>query len=227
MTARLSILFITLLASIALGPEVYVSAEQEGHQSRDFMSSMSGLQDDFAGPTQGAAAPNFHLKTLDGEAVQLSQLTGKRPVVLEFGSYTCPVFRMRHGSMEKMYEKFRDEADFFIVYTTEAHPRGDPSPYTGEEWVTMPNQMAGILYRQPQTEAERKEIATTARDKMEISMPVAIDDMQNSTWEQYGSAPNSAYLIGADGRVKLRQGWFEPRQFEQALVKEISRARAS
>lgn len=40
-------------------------------------------------PTLGSEAPNFTLKTLDGEReVELTSFHGKKPVVLVFGSYT-------------------------------------------------------------------------------------------------------------------------------------------
>jgi len=42
-----------------------------------------------AAPKQGAAAPDFTLKTLDGKKkVRLSSFKGKKPVALIFGSYT-------------------------------------------------------------------------------------------------------------------------------------------
>lgn len=40
-------------------------------------------------PKQGAVAPDFTLRSLDGETeVSLSALRGRQPVVLIFGSYT-------------------------------------------------------------------------------------------------------------------------------------------
>jgi cytochrome oxidase Cu insertion factor (SCO1/SenC/PrrC family) len=42
-------------------------------------------------PGVGEPAPDFELPSLEGEAVSLSSLRG-RPVVLEFGSFTCPMF---------------------------------------------------------------------------------------------------------------------------------------
>jgi hypothetical protein len=146
---------------------------------------------------------------------------GKRPVVVELGSYTCPVFRQRHGAMEHLRQRYGDQAAFLVLYTVEAHPEGDPSPYTGREWVTEPNQQEGILYRQPRTVQERVTLASAARSRLGIGMPILLDDLRNSTWAAYGQAPNAAYLIGTDGRVKLRQGWFEPRAFEDALQREL------
>ena len=39
-------------------------------------------------PKAGESAPDFTLKTLDGEAFTLSEAASKQPVVIEFGSYT-------------------------------------------------------------------------------------------------------------------------------------------
>ena len=176
--------------------------------------------DMFGGPEQGQA-PNFVLQALGGETVELDAVVGEQPVVLEFGSYTCPVFRKKHPAMEELYAQYGDRAAFFTVYVIEPHPQDDPSPYTGEEWLTRDNQREGILYQQPTTEVARRAVATAARDGMNIQIPIVVDNMQNTTWEAYGSAPNAAYLIGTDGRVKLRQGWFKPRAFEQALIREL------
>lgn len=43
------------------------------------------------GPKPGSPAPEFRLETLDGDSLSLAEVRG-RPVVLEFGSYTCPIF---------------------------------------------------------------------------------------------------------------------------------------
>ncbi|MDP6360287.1 MAG: hypothetical protein QF473_34545 [Planctomycetota bacterium] len=39
-------------------------------------------------PAPGDRAPAFKLKTLDGKPVSLASITSKRPVVIEFGSFT-------------------------------------------------------------------------------------------------------------------------------------------
>jgi hypothetical protein len=40
------------------------------------------------GPRLGEPAPNFVLQDLAGKSVRLRDLVGKRPIVIEFGSYT-------------------------------------------------------------------------------------------------------------------------------------------
>lgn len=177
--------------------------------------------DDFGGPEAGETAPNFRLETLDGKTVELSQFKGKKPVVIEFGSYTCPVFRNQHRSMERLYQKYGDEAEFLLVYTVEAHPKNDPSPYSGREWTTDENRREGILVRQPTRQSERVKLAKRARSDLNIQPLIALDDMENSTWNKYGKAPNAAYLVGTDGRIKLRQGWFDADRFEKALKGEL------
>ena len=45
--------------------------------------------------------------------------------------------------------------------------------------------------------------------------------MKDSTWKSYGGSPNSAFLIGKDGSIKLAQPWFKPYALERALLAEL------
>jgi hypothetical protein len=50
---------------------------------------MRGQSQEAGGPNVGQEAPDFTLRTLDGDrTVKLSDFRGKKPVVLVFGSYT-------------------------------------------------------------------------------------------------------------------------------------------
>ncbi|MGH7179536.1 MAG: deiodinase-like protein, partial [Tepidisphaeraceae bacterium] len=71
----------------------------------------------------GKPAPDFELKKLDGQTVQLSSFKGKL-LVLVFGSYTSPAFRSRAASLEELRREFNTRASFLLVYTKEAHPSG-------------------------------------------------------------------------------------------------------
>ncbi len=175
-------------------------------------------RDQFGGPQAGDRAPDFRLKDLQGREVTLKEFKGKRPVVLITGSYTCPIYRQRISSLEHLYQKYGKRVAFFILYTVEAHPLGAPSPYSGREWITEENRKEGILFKQPSSYEERCALVSRSRNALRSSVPVLVDDMDNGAWEQYGGAPNAAYLIDDKGNVRLRQGWFDPPAFEKALM---------
>ncbi len=78
-----------------------------------------------AGPQTGEIAPDFALMDLDGTVVRLRDLRG-RPVVIEFGSYTCPIFSDRVPQMERLARKHPAVA-FVVIAVREAHP-GELSP---------------------------------------------------------------------------------------------------
>ena len=53
--------------------------------------------------------------------------------------------------------------------------------------------------------------------ELEITVPILIDEMDNPVWCTYGPAPNIAYLIGVDGRIVEKQGWYQP-ELMQAVI---------
>jgi len=61
-------------------------AQQRQQQRRRGGSMFEGFED--RAPTAGEIAPDFTLKTLDGEEFKLSEAYAKGPVVIEFGSFT-------------------------------------------------------------------------------------------------------------------------------------------
>lgn len=69
-------------------------------------------------------APNPSLVSLDGLSYSrlLSFCKGNRPLVVNFGSWTCPVFRTKVDEFLSLAQEFKDVADFLTVYIEEAHP---------------------------------------------------------------------------------------------------------
>jgi hypothetical protein len=56
---------------------------------KEITDFMKKKQEDESGPPVGEEAPDFELRTLEGDrVVKLSDFRGKKPVVLVFGSYT-------------------------------------------------------------------------------------------------------------------------------------------
>ena len=167
--------------------------------------------DRFAGPHEGAMAPEFTLKTIEGRSVSLRNLRAQKPVALITGSYSCPAFRGWAEELRKMHADYGDRVTFLVLYTVEAHPKGSPSPYRpGREWVTSDNRRDGILVAQPQNYRNRVKLATLCRDALGLGAPIVVDNLENAVWKAYGAAPNAAYLIGMDGKVVIRHGWFHP-----------------
>ncbi len=52
----------------------------------------------------------------------------------------------------------------------------------------------------------------------DITVTVLVDGMDNALMCTYGPAPNNAYLIGTDGKIIAKQGWYNPEQMESAIV---------
>lgn len=72
----------------------------------------------------GQSAPNPLLLNLDGKARcnLLDLVQDGRPLVVIFGSCTCPVFMNRIPEICAIMDDFGDVADFSFVYVQEAHP---------------------------------------------------------------------------------------------------------
>lgn len=115
--------------------------------------------------------------------------------------------------LERIYERFRDAVDFYVVYIREAHPT--------DEWQSVSNLLEDILIAQPATYAERVDAAQACTLGMDISIPTLIDEMTNETGEAYAAMPDRLYLVDVGGRVAYRGGpgpfGFKSDEFEAAI----------
>jgi hypothetical protein len=50
-----------------------------------------------------------------------------------------------------------------------------------------------------------------------ITVSVLVDEIDNPLWCTYGPAPNNAYLIGTDGTIIAKQGWYQPEEMRSAI----------
>jgi hypothetical protein len=166
------------------------------------------------GPGLDEIAPDFTLRTLDGEVVTLSQEVGDLPIVLIFGNVTCGPFRAHAGDFEKMYERYLGRARFFLVYIRETHPE--------DGWHSRNNRRYGFDINQPRSDDERIEVAQMCRQHLDLDLPFLVDTTDDAVGTAYSGMPNRLYLIDNEGRVAFKNGrgpfWLYPRQLEQALV---------
>ena len=160
----------------------------------------------------GETAIDFTLKDVYGNIVRLASLLGEKPVVMIFGSFTCPPFRQRCAVTDTLATTYGSQVHFIIIHAREAHAidTGRPSPFTYDE--------EGNPIYEPRTYEERVELARSTVAAEGITVPVLVDEMDNPLWCTYGPAPDIAYLIGTDGKIVEKQGWYDPEQMESAIL---------
>lgn len=186
-----------------------------------FSGEVGSLQE---GPALNATAPDFALKTQDGEkTIRLSEVIGKKPVVLMFGNFTCGPFRAISPGVETVHERFKDDAVFIGVYVREAHPT--------DGWKMESNSKVGVAVAQPKTYDERKSVAQQCNQLLKLKMPLLVDDIDDSTGNAYSGMPARLYVIDTEGRVAYKGGrgpfGFKPGEMEQALVMTLMEAATS
>jgi len=59
----------------------------------------------------------------------------------------------------------------------------------------------------------------------DITVTVLVDEMDNALTCTYGPAPDNAYLIGTDGTIIAKQGWYQPDQMEAVIAEYLSSAK--
>ena len=162
------------------------------------------------GRPEGEQAADFTLYDHDGIAFNLeSALLLGKPVLMISSSYTCPVFRNKVPLINDVVATYGSQLTTIIVYTPEAHPIVDASPYFGAVNTGQANIQAGILYEQPDTYGERKAILQDMLNAMQIDAPVYLDGPCNNWWNHYGPQPNNAYLINTDGTIFRHHDWLD------------------
>jgi thiol-disulfide isomerase/thioredoxin len=177
-----------------------------------FRQEIGSLQ---PGPKLDESAPDFTLKTNDGKAeITLSKVIGPKPVVLVFGSFTCGPFRSHSGNIEKLYQRYKDRANFVMVYVREAHPT--------DGWRMESNDRVGAITAQPKSYEERADVAQKCGLLFKIGFPMLVDTIDDTVGARYSGMPGRLYLIDRQGKVAFKSGrgpyLFKPAELEQALV---------
>ena len=171
----------------------------------------------------GTQVPDIDVYDLSGKAVRLSSLWADKPVLLVTGSLTCPPARRTLPDTGAILDEYKKRLNVAVLYVIDAHPKGDLSPYSGEEWVTKTNIEEGILIRQPRNQDERISRAVELQELLGLSAPIMVDNMDNIGWESIGNRPNSATLISKDGIVLEHQKWFDNENIRHVIERHLSR----
>ena len=102
---------------------------------------------------------------------------------------------------------------FYAVYIEEAHP--------SDIWQMGSNIRDGVVFRNPQSDGERFQVAESCVRTLGIRFPALIDGVDNTVEHLYTGWPDRLYLIDRDGRVVFKTApgpfGFHPAGLEQAI----------
>jgi len=138
----------------------------------------------------GDDAPDFSLRTYDGsEVITLSRFRGK-PVVLVFGSCTCPPFVRSTSTINSLFDEYREDVNFLMIYIREDHPIGGRG---------VPNNQFKV--NAPTTLSERCELAEDFNGRIQMRMPIVVDTIDDAVANVYAPWPNRLVVVDAAGKI--------------------------
>ena len=89
-----------------------------------------------------------------------------------------------------------------MVYIREAHPAD--SPRAAGKWSKV---------NEPETLEQRIEVAKKCAEELDLGIPVAVDDMEDTAAKTYDGYPDRLYIVTKDGKVAYN-GAKGPRGFK-------------
>ncbi len=119
-------------------------------------------------------------------------------------------------SLEKIYQTWKDKAEFFVIYIREAHPT--------DGWMLPGNEK--IQVQDPTTLEERRAVAGRCMKDLGFSIPPLVDDMNDAANLAYAGWPERLYVIGKDGKIAYAGGMgpmhFSPNECAAFLKEYLS-----
>lgn len=177
----------TTSAQPECSPETDSAAQRYRFQRLSLMTILSDMRFEGSAPKPGDLVPTFDLPTLTGSRIRSRDLTEIGPILLVFGSLTCPMTDSSMPGLRVLYVRVAERVRFVLVSVREAHP--------------------GATVPQPQTMDEKVAHARALREIHDVPFDVAIDDIDGTFHRSLSPKPNSAYLIGRDCRITFRAHW--------------------
>lgn len=149
------------------------------------------LNDMYVRPSElGAGDPigAFDLLTTDGGRFSSADFESDwRPVLMIFGSRTCPVTEDAADGLRSLHGLYGDRVRFVMIQVREAHP--------------------GHTIRQPKTFGQKLRHAVDLKAHHQLPFEVAVDDIDGTFHRRLGARPNSAYVLDPTGVILFRAQW--------------------
>jgi type I thyroxine 5'-deiodinase len=117
-----------------------------------------------------------------------------------------------------LYEQYKDQAAFFLVYIREAHPVN--------AWQMAINVQENVVFNDPKTFEERTTVAESCVRKLGIRIPALVDNLGDGVEAAYTGWPDRLYVIDRAGRVAYKSPpgpyGFTPKAIEESLRRAIA-----
>ncbi len=191
------------------GAEV-VAFPKGGANYRYEKVTTSVIMDDFrfnkGAPSAGDPFPDFDLTTTDGHRIRKQDYVGQQPLLLVFGSVSCPMTASSIEPLKRLYREFGKTIEFVMLNVREAHPAEN--------------------YTQPATFAEKLAHAHKLQTRYDIPWTVATDDIDGTLHQALDTKPNAAYLMDINGRVGFRALWAGDEEALRQVLETVSAGRS-
>jgi peroxiredoxin len=89
-------------------------------------------------PEEGHLAPDFSLKTLEGKTVRLSDLRGKKVVLVNFWATWCPPCRSEIPTMQQIYTEYKGKGFEILAINIERDSKEEILEFMKELRLTFP-----------------------------------------------------------------------------------------
>jgi tetratricopeptide (TPR) repeat protein len=177
-----------------------------------------------AGPKLNDSAPEFSLPQAgSGKMVRLREFRGKTPVVVVFGSYTCPNFRAAAEPLRNLYRRYGERVPFLLIYIREAHDASN--------WQSTRNEREKISLPPAKTFADKESNSMLCSRKLHLPFPTLVDGMDGAVEAAYQAWPSRVFIIGGDGKIlyrsQLTEFDFHEEEMEAVLQRLVQHDRAA
>ena len=167
-------------------------------------------------PKLNDLAPSFDLTEVSSQkTVSLRDFSGKSPVVLVFGSYSCPNFRGSAEALISLNQRYGSHIPFLLIYIREAH--------SSDQWQSARNERETVALPPATTLADKQDHAAMCTRKLHLPFPALVDGMDGAVEKAYNAWPSRLFVIGENGRVlyssRLTELDFDRQEMSEVLRK--------
>jgi len=123
--------------------------------------------------------------------------------------------------LKELYESYKNDVQFLVVYIREAHPIDS---------LSMPRYEEEMI-EDPINDIERTAVAKICMAKMALRpIPAVVDRIDDKANNAYRGWPDRLFLVGKDGKMAYSggrgPGGFRPDELRDAIEKELARIKA-